>query len=574
MAIVGTVFFGIFIGMVTESVETSIANADGGLTKVVASNHILLCGWNANSTQIIRDLNAVGTAKRIVILVSPTEKEQMMAELHDALSDEHKKRIRVSVRSGSPIFANDLNRVAAARASKIILVAPRTATADESDRRVLSRALALRSTLPFYRGDIVAELSSTDDGRILRTILHDTQARSVEAISSDRLLYRFMAQAVRHRGLADCVAMMMGKNPRTVFHFRPVSNLAPNLVGVPFSDLRPTTVPGTIICGYFDDMNGKVVIGTAAVKDGPTLTPETQLLVLGLPTRSQSKIANIPESRRISSSEVRPGNVTERRKTSHRRLPENILVCGWRSIGTDEFLTELDSTLTSGSKVTVLDQDAPQLTSVSNFKNITVVPVHKRADTYQNLKDLLAGKSKKYDHILVLSSALGVEGESLEGVVQGDEDSRTLSSLCYINDLLKNREDGGSTTVTIEFLNEKVARIVREHKGVTNTILPHALSAHISAQTIRDNRLNAVWSELLSQEGREVYLRPASLYVNPDMEYASFAGISDKAATERDEIVIGYIGNDGCPVINPTGPLRLQPQPWTSGDQVIVLANE
>lgn len=574
MALVGTVFFGIFIGMVTESVESAIANADNGFSKVVASNHILLCGWNSNSTQIIRDLNAVGTSKRIVILVSPSEKEELMEELRDVLSDQQKKKIRISVRTGTPVFANDLNRVAALRASKIILVSPKSASPGEADRRVLSRALALRSAMPFYRGDIVAELSSTHDGRILHSILRDTLARSVATISSDRLLYRFMAQAVRQRGLADCVAQMMGENPRTVFHFRPVATVAPNLVGVPFKDLRPTTIPGAIVCGYIDDSTGKVVIGTTSSKDSPVLSAETQLLLLGMPSRSQAKIANIPESRRAASSDVQTGNALERRKSAVRRMPENVLVCGWRPDSMDEFLNEMDSMLTAGSKVTILDEDAPEALSSQKFKNISVVPVKKKADKYENLAELLGGKSNRYDHILILSSALGTENDSYETVGGGDEDSRTLSSLCYINELLKDRADKGATSVTIEFLNQKVAQIAKEQKEVTNAILPHALSAHISAQAIRDDRLGPVWSELLSQEGREVYLRPASLYINPDMEHASFINLADKAATERDEILIGYIDEDGDTVINPSGPSRFQPQSWSSRDLLITLANE
>jgi hypothetical protein len=124
-----------------------------------------------------------------------------------------------------------------------------------------------------------------------------------------------------------------------------------------------------------------------------------------------------------------------------------------------------------------------------------------------------------------------------------------------------------------EFVNEPVADIARSEGSLTNAILPHNLTAHIAAQTVRDNRLNSLWLELLSQAGREVYLRPASAYVALDVEQASFASVSEQASVSRDEIVIGYIPKDGAPVINPAGPARFSPRRWSVDDQVITLAH-
>jgi hypothetical protein len=125
-----------------------------------------------------------------------------------------------------------------------------------------------------------------------------------------------------------------------------------------------------------------------------------------------------------------------------------------------------------------------------------------------------------------------------------------------------------------EFVNESVADIARSEGSLTNAILPHNLTAHIAAQTVRDSRLNSVWVELLSQVGREVYLHDATSYVAIDMEQASFAAVAEQASVGRDEIVIGYISKDGTSTINPSGPNRFAPRIWSSADKLIVLADE
>lgn len=579
MAMMGMVFFGIFVGMVTEAVESSIASADGGSARVVAAGHTLICGWNHNTPKIIADINAVsGTRTKIVLLVAESEKEIMMEELRETLSEEQQKRISISVRSGSPVLTHDLDKVAASRADKIILSAGRGVGAAESDRRVLSRALALRSNVPLFSGDIVAELSSSRDEPILQSIFKSTRAKSVQAVSAERMLFRFMAQAVRQVGLADCVAELMGGNKSTVFHVLPLASAAPNLVGMNFRDVRPTAIPGAIVAGYVDPSTGKVNIAACGGSVSHSLTARTEILLLGVPSSRQASIAPSKSAANPASGQVE-SKVVNRRPFSARPNAENILVCGWRSGTMPEFLTELDAILPRGSSVTIVDEHAPDLSSKAvasemKMKNVALSTIKKSAADYETLEQLLGARQKPFDHVLVLSSALGQDETSGVETPDVEEDSKALTSLCYINALLAEREDGGSslTTVTVEFVNDKVADIARVDNSVTNIIMPHALSAHIAAQTVRDSRLNTVWTELLSQDGKEVYLRPASVYLKSRSGVASFAAITTDAASERDEIVLGFIKKDGESVLNPSGNLRFGARSWSPDDQIVVLA--
>lgn len=567
LATVGMVVFAILVGMVTETVETAVRNADGRHSKVLARDHIVILGWGHRVPQTLKDLNNVGLRDKVVVLANSEDKESMMEELRDIMSSEERGHLRLFYRWGAPVISEDLNRVSAGQAKKIVLVNSRTGDPVDADRRVLSRAVALSQNLPTFTGDIVAELNNSRDEGILRSILSRTNARSVETVNAERLLFRFMAQAIRQPGLADVVATLMGGDKSTVFHVRKVSEVAPQLAGVRYTDVQPTALPGAIICGYFTD-DGNVHIESTS-KSGPTLHANTNLLLLGLPgSRGAALPAPAPEVDPLDSgSGLR---FVSTRPTKNDRA-ETFLICGWRP-DMEDMLRELDTTLPHGSRMTILDDDAPKQLDFK-LRNLTVTSICKRPDRFENLEALLGTKaSSSYDHIVLLGSALGLDDSV--SIMGADEDSKALATMVYVNELLSNRKDGQRTLVTIEFNNERVAEIAREQGNVANAILPQNLSAKIAAQTMRDSRLNAVWRELLSQRGREVYLVPVAKYVDAADGKKSFATIANDAADNNDDIVIGFIAKGAAPTINPMGKQRNDSRSWLPGDYMIVLSED
>lgn len=581
LAAIGMVVFAVLVGMVTESVESAVQNVDGDMSRVVVSDHILVCGWSPHVSQILKDVNSVDSRVKVVVLAGPEHKQPMIEHMRDVLSEEERGKLRVFYRSGAPIVKEDLDRVGASRAKKIILVSSRDGDLVDADRRILSRALALRQNLPAFSGDIVAEINSVRDERILKSILSTTAARSVETINAEQLLFRFMAQAIRQPGLADVVANLMGDDPRAVFHVRKAKEVAPQLVGANYADVRPTSVPGSVLCGFFGK-NGKVTIGTGqnmlATGDGTKLAADTELLLLG---SKDGKVSSMEKSRSFMVSRTAQSRMASLSRTSvkgEKRGAETYLVCGWRQ-DMQDMLSELDTVLAPGSKITILDEDTPD--SLPTFKHLTVSCVKKRPDRYENLEELLHHKAKPYDHVVLLGSAYGDNINSATRRGQ-DQDTKTLASLVYVNELLKRQYETNvakkpnirPSIVTVEFMNERVAGMGREQGNVTNAILPQNLSAKIAAQTVRDSRLNCVWKELLSQWGREVYMRPCVAYADTAEQNYSFAALSDTLAKTTDDILIGYVRQDGQVIINPQGSEKFNSREWDKGDMLIVLSEQ
>lgn len=545
----------------------------------MATRHYVVLGWNATTTTVISDIIAVSRRnQKVVVLVPHAEKESTMEELRDQLSESEQKR--VSVRHGTAVHSRDLDQVAAGHAAKIIICGGRGISVAESDRRVLSRARALRSNLPYFSGDIIAELSSHRDEAILESILAKTSARSVQGVSAERLLFRFLAQAIRNEGLIDCVSQMMGRSKSNIFHVVPVSEAGKHLIGENYRDISPLAIPGSIICGIADDEHLPIYIGTRPDKSH-MLTSTSRLLVIGDPIRCSDRARKDRLDLLKNANQV----VGERHgKYGTDTKPEKVLICGWRAVTMVDLLKELDLVLAKGSEVTIVDDDAPDETQAdelfSKFQNFDVTAIQERADSYKSLESLLGRQQEPFDHILVLSSALGQDSDTSRTYSGVEEDSNALTSLCYINQLLAMRDDKGSTKITIEFVNSKVADIAKDDGTVSNVILPHALRAHIASQTVRDRRLGAVWTELLSQFGKETYLRRADdlLSICGRSRRASFAEVVEGASTARKEIVVGFIKGSGDsemkPIINPQGAELSTERDWDGSDLFITLAED
>ncbi|KAI0566727.1 hypothetical protein FGB62_6g126 [Gracilaria domingensis] len=560
LAAIGMVFFAILVGMVTESVESAVHAVDGTGSSVIVKDHILVCGWGSHVSQILKDVSSLSNETPVVVLAKPEKKSIMFSQLREALPDEDLRKLRLFYRPGIPVIKDDLSRVAATRAKKIILVTERHGDPTDADRQTLSRAIALRQNIPGFTGDIVAELRSERDERILKTILQNSRARSVETVNAEKLLYRFMAQAIRQPGLADVVGNLMGDNVSLVFHVQAAHKIAPHLVGSKFNSLKPTSIPGSILCGFVKDGTVKIGLGSDL-----NVQSSTELLILGdqrYAANTNGVNASAPEG-----TIIRPGSIT----LAEKKEPESYLICGWRP-EMRHMLKELDEILVRGSKLTILAENAP-MKPPRKLKNLSLSAVQKRADRYENLEDLFHQNPNGFDHIVLLSSTFG-ESE-LEETGGTEEDTATMASLAYINELLENQREGRlnctDTVVTVEFLNERFAQMAKEQGYVANSILPQNLSAKIAAQTVRDSRLNTVWNQLLSQEGYEVYLRPYGVYQSSDGSCKSFARVSDDISGYGD-VLLGYIRSDGHVKINPGESNRNAPREWSAGDLLIVLS--
>mmetsp|Transcript_8460 Transcript_8460/g.15043 ORF Transcript_8460/g.15043 Transcript_8460/m.15043 type:complete len:727 (-) Transcript_8460:110-2290(-) len=557
-ALGGAVFFGILCGIITESVDSGVDVLLKGRTRCVVQNHVLLVGWNQNSVEILKAMTKSKDAKTVVIMAENQSPTDVQKSIQESLDADDRKKLRILVRTGSPLLKLDMDRVAAEKASKIVLLSQPELSAQDSNNRLMGNLLALRQIIPSYSGEIIAELKDDREAGLVKALFRKTLVKNVEPVTANVGLGRFLVQSFHHPGLSSIINQMMSGEAKHGFHYVKAQDAIPSFVGRSLSDVNIYAIPNCIIVGYVNEKGATVFEPSNAI----TVDRKTELVTLGLPSSSaaNAKLQPIPHAQAI-------------RKTAHNQ-PCNILITGWRD-QMEDMLIELDLTVSKGTVVHILADescgcDDMALISRLNLKNYQIYGHVGSPDDMDALQTVYS--QAKFDRVILLSP-------TKEGEETTDADGRNLSVFALLQKLITDKSSSRQVSVTVQFLNEEFAKLAwQETKEVKNIVLPRAVASKLTAEVVRDHRLHGLWAQLLSQEGRELYLLPATRYFSSaEVKPCSFAELGAMSWSKFNELAVGYIrdySTAATAVINPTGSDRSEPVQWAENDMIVVLAED
>jgi ABC-type transporter Mla MlaB component len=168
---------------------------------------------------------------------------------------------------------------------------------------------------------------------------------------------------------------------------------------------------------------------------------------------------------------------------------------------------------------------------------------------------------QSYNHVIVLcySDILPVQRA----------DARTLVTLLHLRDMVEHT--GETFTITSEMLDDRNRELAEVTKA-DDVIVSDKLISLLLTQISENRHLTAVFDELFSAEGSELYMRPAGDYLRLG-EPTTF-GTLVESASRRGEVAIGYrdvSGRGGLMVVNPPKSERIE---LTDADRVVVLAED
>ena len=155
-------------------------------------------------------------------------------------------------------------------------------------------------------------------------------------------------------------------------------------------------------------------------------------------------------------------------------------------------------------------------------------------------------------------------------------DARTLVTLLHLREIVGDRAKGGRPSVVSEMLDDR-NRALAQVAHVDDVIVSDEILSLILSQLSENERLEAVFQDLLDADGSEIYLRPATEYVIAGAEVA-YATVVE-AATRHGQTAIGYRvsaesddADTGFGVyVNPAKSSVFRVQP---ADRVVVLAED
>jgi len=528
----GIFIFSALIGVLNSGLESKLDDLRKGRSFVVEKEHTIIYGWSSLIFPIITELVEANKNRKkpAIVILADRDKVEMEDEIRARVPDT--ANTRIVCRSGSPIDFDDVRIVNPDAARSIIILAPQEA--EDPDAHVIKTVLAIqnnpeRKKEPYH---IVAEIRQHRN----KSILEMVGGAEIETVVFDDLVTRIAVQTCRQTGLSTVLTDLLNFGGDEIY-FTPAKSLAGTTFGDAVQLFEKSSLIGIVHAG-------KVTV----LPDFKTvIQAEDQLIAISLDDDTIRKGGDPA----IQPEMIRPVSSTN-------ILPEKTLILGWNERG-DATLQELDAYVAQGSQILIVHrEELPELPTLSHQTAQTVVADPTDRTTLENIHP------EQYDHILVLrDTKMGIQ----------EADARTLVVLLHLRELaLRHQKNFAIVSEMGDVRNQRLA----DSTQVDDFIISDQLVSLVLAQISENKALCAVFEDLFDADGAELYLKPASAYVETHKDLTFYTLV--EAAKTRNEIAIGWRKqadaenrerNFGIH-LNPakTSLLKLQPD-----DALIVLAN-
>ncbi len=486
------------IGVLTSGIESKLQDLRKGRSFVIEENHTLILGWTPQIFTIISELVTANAnqKKACIVILAEHDMVEMQDQIHERVPDTGKTR--VVCRTGSPLDPADLEIVNPHAARSIIILAPDTA---DPDTDVIKTILAITNN-PARKPDpyhIVAEIREPKNLQVAQMV---GRSETQLVLVSD-LISRITVQTCRQSGLSVIYTELLDFGGDEIYF-----KSEPALTGKTF---------GECLSAYEDS----AVIGIQKADGITRLNPpmDTRL------EAGDQIIAVSEDDDTIRLSGLAQIDIDENameHKTPAPPAPERTLILGWNERG-PSILSELESYVASGSQ-TMLVANVPNFQAEIAPTANQIVTVQESDTTDRDVLDALDVTG--YDHIIVLSYA---------GMDPQRADAQTLITLLHLRDI--SERTGKDLAIVSEMLDVR-NRQLAEVTHADDFIVSDQLVSLMLAQVSENKHLNAVFADLFDPEGSEIYLKPATDYVQANATVNFYTVL--EAARRRGEVAIGY----------------------------------
>ncbi|XP_022733689.1 ion channel CASTOR-like isoform X2 [Durio zibethinus] len=566
----GMLIFAMMLGLVSDAISEKFDSLRKGRSEVVEQNHTLILGWSDKLGSLLNQLAIANESLGggIVVVMAERDKEEM--ELDIAKMEFDFRGTSVICRSGSPLIVADLKKVSVSKARAIIVLAE-DGNADQSDARALRTVLSLTGVKEGLRGHIVVELSDLDNEVLVKLV----GGELVETVVAHDVIGRLMIQCARQPGLAQIWEDILGFENCEFYIKR-----WPQLDGMQFEDVL-ISFPDAVPCGVkVASRGGKIILNP---DDSYALQEGDEVLVIAEDDDTYAPGA-LPMVKEASFMHIaRPA-----------RKPQKILLCGWRR-DVDDMIVVLDAFLAPGSELwmfnDVLENEREKKLidgglDINRLTNITLVNREGNAVIRRHLESL---PLESFDSILILADE-SVEDSAIQA------DSRSLATLLLIRDIQAKRlpyreamvtrghrgsfsqgswigemqQASDRSVIISEILDPRTKNLLSMSK-ISDYVLSNELVSMALAMVAEDRQINDVLEELFAEEGNELHIQQADLYLHEGEELSFYEIIL--RARQRREIVIGYrLANAERAVINP--PAKSERRRWSEKDVFVVITEK
>jgi len=556
ITLAGVFIFSTLIGIVTTSIDNSIASLRKGRSKVFMNNHTLILGWNEKVIAIVTELIIAFNqykSKYSIVILGNEDKVMMEDKLRDKVG--LTGNTSIICRSGVSSEIGDLKITNLNKAKSIIVVPPDKPYADIS---VIKTVLALFNFSKKNKDyNIISSVEYTEDYKLLKNIGGD----KINVILSNEVIAKIIAQTCRQPGLSLVYSEILSFNGKS--HYKDITG--PWYEEASGDEIYFSTI-NEVVGKKYDEIllsfNSSTVIGVVDEKKKIVLNPPAdfilkqgaQVIVIA---EDAEKIDYHPYNHDCVNNEI-----IENKKTHIE--PEKILIINLNRLS-KVIINKLDKYLMPGSTIDFfinMDKDFDKEKFKMNaLENVDLNFIFGDPTKYNELEKL---KLINYDHIVVLSDFINYNIM--------DADARNLITLLHARSIIqKSKKD---ITIVSQMMDER-NRAVADQAKADDFIISEKIISQYMAQISENKFLYPLFNELFTNEGSEIYFNKISDYVQIG-EPTNFYTLV-KSASSRNESAIGYRKSASRYDVNNNYGVKMNPDKdekiiFDSSDQIIVLA--
>lgn len=517
------IFLGALVAVMTQWLNARMAHLEQGLTPVARDDHIIVLGWTNRTEAVVRELllrrarvrrmlrRLHGRGEVHIVVLARQVTAALAQDLRDALGEVWDER-RITLRSGTPLQLEHLERVDAAHAAAVIIPGTEFGTdADHADTRTIKALLSLGRfrSRDGRRPYVVAEIFRTHNVPLAR----QAYPGELEVVASDAVVSRLVARNVLRAGLSLVYHELLTHGIGNEIYIRE----APGHAGASLAELQGFFPRGILLGVVRPGADGPV----------PRLNPAPDLRLaegdrLVVLAAEDEGAEAAPRPAFAAPERGTPSAPTAASPAGMRR----VLILGWnhklpallrefRSHDGESFSIRVLSTLPIEQRLRALrhvDLDRIELT-------------HTEADITLEA-DLAAVRPGEFDSIVLLSNdRLDTHEES---------DARTLLAFLVLERLLPP-QGAPRPAVIVELLEPDNVELLGRNRG--EVIVSPLIVSHMLAQVALRRELRVVFEDLFAAGGAELVFQPIGRFVDGGGE-VDFAEIGSRAAA-RGEIALG-----------------------------------
>lgn len=512
---VGVIIFSALIAFLTTALDNILLNFRKGQGKIIEKGHTLILGWNDRVVDILAELVIANESEKdsCVVILADRDKDFMDAVLAKRL--DNRGSTRVIATTGEHSNLKELRRVSANQAKSIIVLAncDDNATTEhqlQSDTDVIKVVLAMLAVQEgANKVPIVCEVFTKQK----RDVIGFFNDEKIIAIDSWDIMGKLFVQTSLTSGLEMVYNEILSFDRSEIYFYGSDWN---NCL---FGDLSYHFKDG-IALGVFSKE------GKLSLRPGRNRRMEEgdEILILA----NDDSTIEFSKKRLYDPINLKFNELRLEKKR------KKILVLGWHRIGA-LFLKECSEYLAAGSEFVIcLNSLSPKIDSNINnirkeFPSLDISVLEKDVMSLEALRHI---SPYSYDTVLILA-------QKPDNIVPKRVDADTLLLLLLLREIggeqsIENQE---KTKIITQVLDSENQDLILQ-TDVDDFIISNKLITMVLAQMSEEPRIKKLYDDIFSEEGSEIYVKPAYLYFESFPVKIPFATIMNQVQ-KREEICLG-----------------------------------